>query len=204
MLQRVIQPVLHSIHLLLADSGIKDGLPAVPMHEGHTLLRSHNAVGTGLQSFRCGKLIAGLEAFATADLNVAGAPVLVGGCHHLLHSGTDHIDMGYRLLHIRPQLYTCLPVGNLHIALAQMQNLAEMLHVQARGQTDAEATLLEQRIVLVERARPRQIEQHIAPFHPYIHADVAPSAGHRLRGIVAGRTPLIVLGLTKSLIRQES
>ena len=194
-LQGIIQAVLHCVHALLADSGIEDGRSTILVHERDALVGSHNAVGTGSQSLGCGKLIAGLEPLALGELDVTGSPILVGGSHHQPGIGTDDVSMDHRFADISPQLDADVPVGNLDIALAQVQNLAEVLHVEPRRETDAEAALLEQGVVLVETSGARHIEQDVAFLHPHIHTDVSTSAGHRPAGVLTGRAPDIVLGL---------
>ena len=179
-LQRVPQALLHLVHVLLADRGIENGLCTVLMQEGDSLIGGHNAVRTGPQSLGGCKLIAGLKGFALGQQDVACAPVFIRGSHHLLDTGTHHVDVYHRFLHVSPQLDARPSVGNLDIALAKMQYLPEMVHVQSRRQTDAEASLLEQRVVLVKRPRARQVEQHVAMLHPHIHAHVAATTRHRL------------------------
>ena len=44
---------------------------------------------------------------------------------------------------------------------------------------------LQQRVVLVEPAALRDVEEQVAPFYPHVHAHVAASAGHRLAAVAA-------------------
>ena len=202
--QGIIQAIFHGIHALLADSGVEDGLRTVQVHEGDTLVSGHNAVGTGLQALGCSKLITGLEALTLGELNITGPPILVGSSHHLPDLGTVDVDMDYRLADISPQLDAGMSVSYLDIAFVEVQNLTEVLHIEARRKADAETPLLEQGVVLVETSGARHIEHDVAFLHPYIHPNVAASARHRPAGVLAGRAPLVVLGLTKSLNRQKN
>ena len=96
---------------------------------------------------------------------------------------------------IRPQLDGELAVGNLDIAVGEVENLTEMRHIQSRREADTEAAGLEQRVILVERTAAREVEEDVALFDPDIHADIAATAGHRLGGVLTGRGPFVVLGL---------
>ena len=166
------------------------------MHEQDTVVRCHNVVGMGFHTLGSRKLITRLEAFALGQFLFLGAPVLVGHGDALLYLRARHVDVYHRFPDVGPQLYRQLAVAHLHIALLQVQRLAEVLHVETWRQAQSEASGFQQGVQLVERTAACHIEQHVALFHPYIHADVAASAGHRLRRVPALRGPYVVLGLS--------
>ena len=179
-LQGVIQAVLHRIHALLTNGGVEHGLCAVLVHESHPFTGGYHTVGMGGKSLGGSKLITRLETFAFGERDVLGAPVLVGHRHTLLDPRTGHVDVDHGFPDVSPQLYGQLAVADFDIALGEMQGLTEVLHVETWRQTQPEAPGLQQGVILVERAATGYIEQHVALLDPYVHADVATSAGHRL------------------------
>ena len=101
-LQRIIELVLDSIHLLLCDSGIEDGLFAITMHEGQCPVGGNNAVVTGLQVLGGPKLIAALKGLALGHHDILRAPVFVGDSHIQFLSLALHIDMDNGLFNVSP------------------------------------------------------------------------------------------------------
>ena len=178
--QRIIQPLFHSIHLLLAYCGIEDGLLTVQMHKGYSALIGHDAVVVRRQSFGCRKLITCLESLALCQYYVMCAPRFVRHLHIGLLLFYRHLHMHHGFVCVGPYLYPSLTVGNLTVAVAKHQLLAKRLHIERAGQMHAEASQLQQSIILVETAATAEIEKHVAILTPYIHTYVAATARHRL------------------------
>ena len=151
-LQGIGQAVFHGIHLLLADGGVEDSDGTVMVQEGDTVLFGDDAVAECHQSLGSGELVAALEALTLGQLVVAGAPRLVGDLHVglLLLLGHFYMDDGF--FDIGPDEHPLLAVRHLAVAVAEHELLAERLRVERLRQVDAEATQLQQRIILVEAA----------------------------------------------------
>ena len=116
-LQRIIQLVLHGIHLLLTHRRVENCLSSVLMNEKQCVRLGNNAVMTGYQSLWSRELIAGLKAFTLGELDVTGSPRLISHFHIGLLFLYGHLDMYYRLMDISPYQYPFLTVCHLTIAV---------------------------------------------------------------------------------------
>ena len=166
------------------------------VYEEQGVVRATDRVATGRRTLWHPELITALESLALRHQPVCGAPALVGHLHARLLLLHGHLHMYHGFLHVYPYHDPSLSVGHLTVAVLQHQLLTEAAHLQGVRQVYAEASQFQQGIVLVEASALAQVEEHVAVlFRPHIQSHVATATGHRFRGVLARRGPLVGLGL---------
>ena len=180
---------------MLCDDLVKDRPPGVAVVEEHAVIRGLHHVVRRHRLLGNRPLVGALLSLSLAQRTVGIPPVLV---RQRIGKGpfARQLQVHHRTVHIRPQLHGDAAEQDLHIAVVQLQRLPEVT-VQQRGvvQPDTYTPLLQERIVLIKGTAAAQVEQQFAVFHPYVHADVATAARHRLRRVPARRGPRVVVRL---------